>query len=54
MYIDRYIDTYTSHLNPDGVIVDEAAVEVSGQLGRVHALPQALQGDQVSLEYIDR
>ena len=48
--LSNNVNTYTSHLNPDGVVVDERAVEVGGQLGRVHALVQALQRDQVRLK----
>ena len=44
--------TYTSHLDPNGVIVGKAALQVHSQLAWVDVLGQALQTGQVRLRMI--
>ena len=45
-------NTYTSHLDPNGVIVGKAALQVRRQLAWVDVLGQALQTGQVRLRMI--
>ena len=52
MYLKELADTYTSHLNPDAVVIGEGALQVGSQLAGVDVLRQPLQARQVRLKRV--
>ena len=52
MYLKELNDTYTSHLNPDAVVIGESALQVGRQLAGVNVLRQPLQARQVRLKRV--
>lgn len=45
-----FVDTYTSHLYPDAMVVRQGAIKVRGELAGVNIFVQSFQAGQIGLK----